>query len=68
VADAQVTEAARELARHVASAPRLRARARDLVVERIDGEAAGGSRWLEAFQRAGFRATGSALRILADVV
>jgi ATP-dependent Lhr-like helicase len=43
------------------------ARRRDVIVETIDGERAAGSRWVEAFQEAGYRGMGTALRYFAGV-
>ena len=61
-----VREAAAALAERIV-ARRSGVRARDLVVETIDGERAAGSRWAEAFSEAGYRSMGTGLRYLSGV-
>jgi hypothetical protein len=60
----EVREAAQVLAERHLTRNRM-TRRRDLVVETIDGQRAGGSRWAEAFVEAGYRAMGTGLRFLA---
>jgi ATP-dependent Lhr-like helicase len=67
VEERQVTEAALALSRHLTRAMSLSLRRRDIVVETIDGLRATASPHADAFRRAGFQATGSALRLLAAI-
>jgi ATP-dependent Lhr-like helicase len=61
---AEVRDAARALAERLVARQR-RGRARDLVVETVDGERAVGSRWGDALREAGFRGMGTGLRYFA---
>jgi ATP-dependent Lhr-like helicase len=61
---AEVRDAAKALAERLV-ARQQRGRARDLVVETVDGERAMGSRWTEALREAGFRGMGTGLRYYA---
>ena len=63
---AEVRDAARELAERLVARPRtVRARARDVVVELVDGGPASSSRWSDALRAAGFSGMGSGMRYLA---
>jgi ATP-dependent Lhr-like helicase len=62
-----VTEAAEALAKHLLRGMASSHRRRDLVIETIDGLRATASRYADAFRRAGFQATGNALRLLVPV-
>jgi ATP-dependent helicase Lhr and Lhr-like helicase len=61
-----VTAAAAALAAAAMRAAPGRKR-RDLVIEQIDGQPAAGSRWVDAFVRAGFRQAATSLRFYAAV-
>jgi ATP-dependent Lhr-like helicase len=61
---AEVRDAARALAERLVARQR-RGRARDLVVEAVDGERAISSRWADALREAGFRGMGTGLRFFA---
>ena len=61
---AEVRDAARALAERLVARQR-RGRARDLVVETIDGERAASSRWADALREAEFKGMGTGLRYFA---
>jgi ATP-dependent Lhr-like helicase len=63
LAEGDVAAAARALAEHLVGRAVGRARARDLIVERIDDASAARSAGREAFRAAGYRSDGSALRV-----
>jgi ATP-dependent Lhr-like helicase len=63
---AEVRDAAKALAERLVARQR-RGRVRDLVVETVDGERAGASRWAEALREAGFRSMGTGLRYYAGL-
>jgi hypothetical protein len=67
VADAELTSAAEALARHIMEPRPAGRRRRDLIVETIDGVRAPASQRASAFAAAGYRSTGTDLRVLAPV-
>jgi ATP-dependent Lhr-like helicase len=67
VADAELTSAAEALARHIMEPRPAGRRRRDLIVETIDGVRAPASPRASAFAAAGYRSTGTDLRVLAPV-